>query len=328
MDYVDFILNVAGLLLWLNWRAAKADPLGKRRPATLIGTLRRAEPGGAGRWQLPAIVGGLLVLRAVLYWQIGSSAGWNGKLDLGVTMPCFRSNLFGQMILFSVFSFARMLGIFYLWLLLLSILSGPDPVHRLVRIPLGGIDNWPRWAKFLLPLVVTALFWGLASWPFAGLHAKPTMSLAHRIEEALVIGLNTYLLWKFVIGALLALHLLNNYIYFGKHPFWNYVNVTAQKLLAKKDFLLFLFAAVLLLWLTSWLLIWLQWVIVLAVGLGGCLAWNYANAIVHTLLRPLEKIPLRVGKVEFAPVVGIALVFLLAEFAGEMLASIYKWLLP
>ncbi len=259
MGYVDFILNLAGLLLWLNWRAAKADPLGKRRPATLIGTLRRAEPGGLGRWQLPAILAGLLVLRAVLYWQIGPAAGWNGKLDLGVIVPFFRSKLFGQMLLFSVFSFARMLGILYLWLLLLSILSGPDPVQQFVRIPLGRIDNWPRWIKFLLPLAVTALVWGLASWPFAWLHARPAMPLAHRVEEALVVGLNAYLQWKFVIGALLALHLLNSYIYFGRHPFWNYVDVTAQ-----------------------------------------------------ILLKPLKKIPLRVEKADFAPIAGIALVFLLA----------------
>ena len=44
MGFVDFILNLAGLLLWINWRAAMFDPLGKRTPATLIGTLRRAAP--------------------------------------------------------------------------------------------------------------------------------------------------------------------------------------------------------------------------------------------------------------------------------------------
>ncbi len=34
MGIVDFILNLAGLLLWLNWRAEKADPWANadRRP--------------------------------------------------------------------------------------------------------------------------------------------------------------------------------------------------------------------------------------------------------------------------------------------------------
>ena len=259
MGLIDFILNLAGLLLWLNWRAAKADPLGKSKPATLIGTLRRAEPGKPGWWHLPAVLGGLLLLRALFYWQIGSAAGWIGKLDLGATVVFFRSNSFGQMLLFSMFSFARMFGIMYLWLLLLSILSGPMPTHRLVKMQLGEMDGWPRWIKFLLPLIVIALVWGLASWPFAWLHPKPAMSAAHRIEESLIIALGSYLVWKFLIAALLALYLLNSYIYFGKNPFWSYVNATAKQ-----------------------------------------------------LLRPLEKIPLRAGRADFAPIAGIALAFLLA----------------
>jgi uncharacterized protein YggT (Ycf19 family) len=275
MGLIDFILNLAGLLLWLNWRAAQADPLGQPKPATLIGTLRRAEPGSLGRWHLPAALGGLLLLRALFYWQIGSATGWVGKLDMGVAAIFFRSNLFGQMLLFSVFSFARMFGIVYLWLLLLSILDGPMPTHRLVKMQLGEIDGWPRWTKCLLPLAVIALVWGLASWPFAWLHPRPAMPAVDRIGESLVIALESYLVWKFLIAALLALHLLNSYIYFGKNPFWNYVNATAKQ-----------------------------------------------------LLRPLGKIPLRAGRVDFAPVIGIALVFLLAELAGRVLASIYARLSP
>jgi uncharacterized protein YggT (Ycf19 family) len=271
MGLIDFILNLAALLLWLNWRAAKADPLGKSKPATLIGTLRRAEPANAMRWQMPAMIGGLLLLRALFYWQIGSAAGWVGKLDLGVTTVFFRSNLFGQMLLFSIFSFARMFGIVYLWLVLLSILDGPMPTQRLVKMQLGAVDRWPRMIKFLLPLMVIALVWGFASWPFAWLHSRPSMPALIRIEESLVIALGACLVWKFLVAALLGLHLLNSYIYFGKNPFWNYVNATSKQ-----------------------------------------------------LLRPLEKIPLSAGRVDFAPVVGIALVFLLAGLAGRALVSIYS----
>jgi uncharacterized protein YggT (Ycf19 family) len=273
MGLIDFILNLAGLLLWLNWRAAKADPLGKSKPATLIGTLRRAEPANASRWHLAAVLGGLLLLRALFYWQIGSALKpvWAGTLDLGVIAPSFVSSSFWRILLFSIFSFARMFGILYLWLVLLSILDGPMPTHRLVKMQLGKVDGWPRWIKFLLPLAVIALVWGLASWPFAwlGIIPKP-VSAMHRIEESLVIALGSYLVWKFLIAALLALHLLNSYIYFGKNPFWNYVNATAKQ-----------------------------------------------------LLRPLEKIPLRAGRADFAPVVGIALVFLLVGLAGRALVIIY-----
>jgi hypothetical protein len=271
MAFIDFILNIAGLLLWINWRSILFDPFEKRAPATLVGALRRAAPTRFRHWHLVAAIGVLLVLRALFYWQIGAAAGWTGKLDLGVTTIFFRSNFFGQMLLFSIFSFARILGIIYLWLLLLSILDGPMPTHRLVKMQLGEIDVWPRWMKFLLPLIVTALFWGLASWPFAWLHPKPALAAAQHVEEALVIGLGSYLVWKFLIGALLVLHLLGSYIYFGKHPFWKYVDATAQ-----------------------------------------------------TLLQPLGKIPLRAGKADFAPVVGIAVVFLFAELAGRGLVWLYS----
>src|ERR1035441_3527840 len=156
MALIDFILNLAGLLLWLNWRSARFDPLGKRTPATLIGTLRRAEPRRLRRWHLLAALGGLLLLRAGIYWQIGSAAHWTGTLNLSVITLSFRSDYFVRMLLFSIFSFGLTLGVFYLWLLLLSILAGPEPLpfHRLVRMPLGGIDRWARGVKFLLPLMV------------------------------------------------------------------------------------------------------------------------------------------------------------------------------
>lgn len=275
MDYVDFILNLAGLLLWIKWRSLPFDPIHKRTPATLIGTLRRAAPSHFRRWHLLTGIGLLLALRALFYWQIGPAAHWTGKLDLGVITLSFRSDLFARALSFSIFSFGRTLGIVYLWLLLLSLLAGrtakDEPVHRLVRMPLGGVDGWPGWAKIVSPFAITALLWWLASWLLAWLGIIPEpVSALHRIEESLVVGLGSYLAWKLVAAALLGLHLLNTYIYFGRHPVWNYVNATAQ-----------------------------------------------------TVLAPLRKIPLRAGRVDFAPVVGIAIIFFAAGLAGRGLGWLY-----
>jgi uncharacterized protein YggT (Ycf19 family) len=267
MGYIDFILNLAGLLLWINWRSIRFDPLNKRTPATLVGTLRPAAPKKFRRWHLLAAIGALLIVRALFYWQIGSAANWTGKLNLGVIVLSFRSDLFPRILLFSFLSFGLALGIFYLWLLLLSFLKGPEPIHRLVKIPLGRVDGWPRWLKLILPFVVTTMAWWTLSW--LSIFPQP-LSEMHRAEEALIIGLNSYLLWKFPVAALLAAHLLNTYIYFGKHPLWNYVKAASQ-----------------------------------------------------TLLAPLEKIPLQIGNVDFAPVVGIALTFLIAELAGRGLVFLY-----
>ena len=276
MNWVDLILNIAGLLLWLNWRAGKADPLGKRTPATLIGTLRSAAPRKMRRWDVPLVLAALIFLRAVLYWLIGSALRWVAELNLGVIRIPFRTDEYGRYwflrtLLFSFLSFAVVLGIFYSCIILFSLLKGPKPVHDFVRMQLGRIDGWPRVAKCFLPLVVTAAGWWLVSWLLTWLQIIPQPSPARRIEEGLIIGTQGYILWQFPIAAVLVLYLLNSYIYFGRHQIWSYVDGTAR-----------------------------------------------------ALLRPLKGIPLRIGKVDFSPVVVIALVFLIAQLAEWGVLVLYK----
>jgi uncharacterized protein YggT (Ycf19 family) len=274
MAIVDLILNLAGLLVWLNWRSNRFDPLIRRVPATLMGTLRPAEPKKLRRWHFLLFIGVLLLLRALIYWWIGRETNWSGKLNLGVTVLWFSSgsHLIGllRMIIFSFMSFGLVLGIFYVFLLPLSLLAGPLPVHGLVTIPLGRVDGWPRWAKVVLPFFATAISWWLVSWLLVRFEIITPVSMAGRFQQSLVLGLSSYLLWEFPLGALLLLYLVNSYIYFGKHPFWKYITVTAQ-----------------------------------------------------TLLRPLKGIPLRIGRLDFAPVLALAILFFAAETVGKSLNLLY-----
>ena len=88
-DAIDFILNVAGLLLWLNWRSVRMDPFTRGIPATLAGTVRRAEPMRLQRWHFLAALGILLFFRAVLYQAIGPAADWTPRLNLVVVHLAF-----------------------------------------------------------------------------------------------------------------------------------------------------------------------------------------------------------------------------------------------
>ena len=267
MGLIDCILNLAGLLLWLNWRAAPFDPLATATLATLAGTLRQAQPATLKRWHFLASLAGLLLLRAWFYWQLGPALNWTARLNLLATRLAFKSDDLGLMLLYSALSFGLMLGVFWLWLLLLSMLGGdsvenPLPI-RLARAQLGFVAHWAAWKKLLLPLFVSFSLWWLLTWPLAewGLMPRPVSAAARLVQSGLV-GLSAYLSWKYLIASLLTLHLLHNYIYFGRHPVWNFVDVAARR-----------------------------------------------------LLRPLQRLELRRGKVDLTPVVGLALVFLLAYFA-------------
>lgn len=288
MSLIDFILNVAGLLLWLNWRSAQFDPMAGARPSTLAGTLRRADKPGIERWLFLVALAGLLLLRAVFYWQIGPAANWTASLKLAAISVSFRSDFFGRMLLFSVLSFAVTLAAFLLWILFLSLLAGPgaefDGVRKFARVHLGVVAGWPRWVKLLLPLLGVGFLWWLLSWPFVhwGILPRP-VSAAHRVEQSLVIGLGSYLVWKYIVAGVLTLHLVNSYVYLGNHPFWIHVNSVARR-----------------------------------------------------MLTPLRGLPLCVGKVDFAPVVVIAGVFLFATVAemGQKLpfglkiwglTDLYRW---
>lgn len=237
MALLDFILNLVGLLLWFNWRAAQFDPLSKSTPATLAGTLRRAETSRLQRWHLPLVLLGLLLIRAPLYAMVGGALNWVGKLDVVIISIPFKSNStsYLPMLLYSIYSFGVALGAFLLWVLLLSILksdaSENDSLRQLLRLHLGRLESAPILIKLILPLIVVLPVWYLASWPLTFWEILPKPGELNRLEQAFLVSLGSYLVWKQIIVAVLALHFISTYVYFGKNPFWQHLSIVARKLL-------------------------------------------------------------------------------------------------
>jgi uncharacterized protein YggT (Ycf19 family) len=63
------------------------------------------------------------------------------------------------------------------------------------------------------------------------------------------------------------------------------------------------------------------------VYLGAHPIWNFVNTVGRWLLQPLRPLPLRLGRMDFAPVLGIALVFalsLLLEHKRFGLPALYQ----
>ncbi len=280
MGLIDSILNLAGLLLWLNWLAIRFDPLTRPAAATLLGTLRRADSARLRRW---AFIGGLIALllvRAFFYWSMGSALDWTPSLCLVGNVKVFfpvsaASYYMVLMALYSVLSFGKMLAGFYVWLIFLSFLDGRsgqgDPLLRLARAHLGLVARWPWPIRLGLPFVALTVAWLAVAPLLHGLELVPfPVSGAHRYEQAVVVGAGAYLTWKYLIGGLLALHVLNSYVYLGSHPVWSFITAAS-----------------------------------------------------HNLLRPFRAVPLQCGRVDFAPLAAVAIVFFIAELGGMLLTRLY-----
>jgi uncharacterized protein YggT (Ycf19 family) len=236
MALIDFILNVAALLLWLNRRSLRFDPLFKTPPVTLIGTLRRAEPRRMGRQRLGIFLLLLLLLRALLYYELGSAVEWTPRLNLGVVVLAFRSDSFWSEVVFSILSFVHVWVVFYFWLLALAVINrqngDADPIQKLVRLHLGRVGRWPWPVQALLPLLVVAALW-IAVHPVLLSLDVVSASPAnwHLFEQGLLLGVRLYLTLKYLLPPFLLLHLIVSYVYLGASPFWDFISLTALNLL-------------------------------------------------------------------------------------------------
>lgn len=60
------------------------------------------------------------------------------------------------------------------------------------------------------------------------------------------------------------------------------------------------------------------------VYLGNLPFWAFISNTAHQLLKWISWVPLRIGKIDFAPVITTIIVILIADFAGERLLWIYQ----
>ncbi|MBK9139772.1 MAG: hypothetical protein IPM17_13565 [Verrucomicrobia bacterium] len=274
MNWVDLLLNLAGLGLWLAWRSAGFAARQSLRGASAP-WLRQITPASRHRWVWLVALVILLAGRGWLYAQFGPEVNWIATLDLGIVEFPFKSVSVARMAAFSFLSFAVFLGGFYLWLLFLSSVNRgtADSLtwQRAIRRQLGWLDGWPWLLKLVGPWLLVMLVWYLVNPALVeqGMAVAPR-SAVQLWKQGALVGVGTVVCWKYLIGLVLLLHIVNSFLYLGSSEFWMFITVTARN-----------------------------------------------------LLRPLGGLPLRVGGIDFSPVVAIALTFLALEFAERALRAAF-----
>ncbi len=237
MGLIDFILDLAGVLVWLSWRSIRFDPLVKTTPATLVGTLRRAEPRRLKGWPYLVGLATLLVVRALLYRQVGPEADWTPKLNLFFVVLPFRSDRFFPVMLFSLLSFARILVVCYFWLLALAMINrkntAPGPIQKVVRLHLGPVARWPLMLQVLLPwLLITGLWMALHPLLVQSGITNRMQSTARLAEQGILIASALWLSLQYLLPVFLLLHLVASYVYLGSNTLLEFIGATARNLLA------------------------------------------------------------------------------------------------
>jgi uncharacterized protein YggT (Ycf19 family) len=233
--------------------------------SSLAGTLRPAEKRKFRGWPSLAGLAALLVVRAVLYWQLGSPAMWNPKLHLYFVLLAFRCDDLLSALVFSSLSFLRVFVVFYFWLVALCLMdrscAETDPVQRLLRLHLGRLSRWNRFLQLAIIPVAVLLLWTALHPLLARVGViSPARSVAIVAGQGLLVSLSLFLSLKYLFPVFLFLHFVSSYVFLGNNPVWEFVSRTARSLLA-----------------------------------------------------PLGRLPLKIGRLDLAPLVGILLLLAVLE---------------
>jgi hypothetical protein len=234
MGAVDLLLNLAALVMWLSWRGVGATEAAGSA-GTILGNLRSAGHRTQPRWGYLVGLLGLLLVRALIYRQVGPALYWHPTWSAGAVTLSFRSDSIVRMLVFSFVGFGWFLLATYTWAIGILIFNraphDKDGVTRAVRRQFGWVGVWPPWLTALLPWLAGAAGWlGVGSWA-ASQGVLPTLQgWPHLFQQALLVGVGMWCHWRWLVLAILGLHFLNSYVYLGTSPIWDFVQQTGSRL--------------------------------------------------------------------------------------------------
>ena len=234
MKWLDWVLNIAALLIWLNWRMYRMSIRAANPQHSLLVPVKTPPASKLRTWLSLLSIPLLLIIRAGLYRQLGSAINWTAQLNLHVVVLPFHSEFGPRMVLYSVLSFGWFFTKFYIWLIVISVLNQhelePGGILKYVRLQLGAVEKWPVTLKLVLPIVAITIAW-LAINPLLEKTAVvPPSSVLRMIEQGLLVGFAGYLSASSLLAAVLFLHLLNSYVYLGESSVWRLASNTSRQL--------------------------------------------------------------------------------------------------
>ena len=235
LETINLLLNFAGLGLWIGAFAFSRAAARLSRPLTLLSALRPETSAAHGRLVLLGSLMALLVLRAAAYWNFSTPGDRLPSIDFGILSISFRSDLFTDLLAYSVGSFLVFLYLYYLWMLGISLCcrsSGPvDSIENFVNRQLRFLASWHVGWKVFISLVAGAGLWlatGRALLVFGIGEIPREWSVSTLLLQSPFVAASFGCSFLLVMAVVLALHLISSYVYFGDHAVWPFIDRTAK----------------------------------------------------------------------------------------------------
>jgi len=235
MELLNFILNLAALFLWLNWREARRMRKRSRYAQLLTRVTNTFSPWN---WQHSSLLflGLILSLRALLYLQLAQIIDWIPVLNAGPVSLPFRADYYFRLAIYSFLDFFWFFLSAYSIFLLLSALNekkaDTNPILKFIRSELGFLERWPASLKITVPFLIAFLFWFALSALLTELGIVPNLqSHSLRAQFSLILALSLLFAWRLFLLALFALDFVQNHVYLGRSPLWEFIHHTSRTLL-------------------------------------------------------------------------------------------------
>lgn len=230
MHWLDWMTDLAGLLLWLSWRGFGSQPVSSRPALTLASNLRPAG-GGAGRRSplaLP-VLAILLLARASLHHGFSPHFAEAIPWSLGAVTVVFRSDLWLRILAHSVLSWVGLLLKAYLCFAFLATLcrrdADTDPITQSIRGELGRLARWPWGLPILVVLVAFGALWLLVSPALVSAGLAPArVSTVHVLQQAAVVSVAGLAFLKWPLTLLCLMRFVLDHVYLGTMPLWDHLH--------------------------------------------------------------------------------------------------------
>lgn len=233
LETINLLLNLAGLGLWIGAFVFSRTSARLSRPLTLLATLRPETSAIHSRLVLLGSLVALLILRAAAYWNFSTPGG--RLVDFGILSISFRSDLFADLLAYSLCSFLVFLYLYYLWMLGISLCcrsSDPvDSIENFVNQQLRFLASWHvGWKVFILLFVGAGLWLAIGIMlPVFGIGGIPQgWSVPTILLQSPFVAASFGCSFLLVMAVILALHLINSYVHFGEHAAWPFIDRTAK----------------------------------------------------------------------------------------------------